>query len=82
MKTMKEKQAEFRKKRHSEKDVTQRNVLTDQILGPKATLSRAFQGHLDYLLNLSAGGKKNNKDWNEMKKKLTEAGHWKKSYTK
>lgn len=82
MTSMKEKQAAFRLERGSERDVTGSKGPNPEILEPNAILSRVFQGYLDYLLTLSAGGKKKNKDWNVMKDKLTDAGHWKKSYKK
>jgi len=49
---------------------------------PKSILSNAFQETLDYLLNLSASGQRDSYDWQQMKKKLTKADHWKKSYKK
>jgi hypothetical protein len=80
--TPKEKQLALMKKRRRDSALTQPERPKVHEKGKNELLSDVFQGYLDYLLNLSAGGKKTNTDWNEMKKKLTEAGHWKKAYNK
>lgn len=75
-------QAKFIKKQRSHSAVTQPKVMKTVEKGPKELASDQFRGYIEYLLNLSASGKRSNKDWTWLKNRLTEAGHWKKAYIK